>query len=612
MRIFRALQKIAAEIVATAPRKAVASILLTLAVGVTEAANLVMLVPLLGMVGVGESTSMPMAAEWLARVFAALDMTPTLGGALMLFVGFAGLRALLMRWQLSVNASVREGVTANMRVRVYRAIARAEWKFIVTRRPSEFVHALVNEIGGIGSAAHQVIALSVAVSTSLVYLALALYLSPVMTLAVLASAALLAWAMRGSMSDARATGRRASTTKRKLHATTTEHVASLKTVKSYGATDRHDAIFLGLSDDAHDASLEVAAERTETQQRLELGSTVLLAIIVYLAYVILQVGTAELLILVFIFARLMPRLASIYKQLHGLANVLPVIDAVSKLERECLEAAEPAASRSSAIPFEKSIRFENVTFAYLRRADMPAVSGADLDIPAGLTTAIVGPSGSGKSTIADLLIGLLSPTCGRILVDGEPLTPDRLAAWRDRISYVAQETLLFHDTARANLAWARPGASEEDMAQALRLSAAQDFVAALPEGLDTILGERGVLVSGGERQRLSLARALLRRPRMLVLDEATSSLDSESELRIQQAIDSLHHEMTIVVVTHRLSTIRHADLIHVLDHGRVVESGSWDELMARPGGRFLRLCQAQGIGDRPANARLQVTRGGKA
>ena len=607
MKTVRALQKLAAEIVAAAPRKAAASIILVLAVSATEAANLAMLVPLLGMVGVDQPTSM--AAEWLAKMFTAFGTTPTLGGALVLFVGIAGLRALLMHWQLSVNAAMREGVTASMRVRLYRAIARAEWKFIVTRRPSEFVHALVNEIGSIGSAARQVIALSVAVSTSLVYLALALHLSPAMTLTVLASAALLAWVLRGSMIEARDTGTRASTTKRKLHAAATEHVASLKTVKSYGATDRHDEIFLGLSHEAHDLSLQVAAERTELQQRLELGSTVLLAVIVYLSYEILGVTTAELLVLLFIFARLMPGLASIYRQLQGLAGVLPVIEAVARLERDCLGAAEPVTAQISDVAFGRNIQLENVSFTYLRSAHRPAVRAVDMEIPAGLTTAIVGPSGAGKSTIADLLIGLLSPSSGRILVDGEALTPHRLTAWRNRISYVAQETILFHDTVRANLAWAKPGASEEDMMQALRLSAAHDFVAALPEGLDTILGERGVLVSGGERQRLSLARAILRRPRMLVLDEATSSLDSENELRIQQAIESLHQQMTIVVVTHRLSTIRHADLIHVLDHGRVVESGSWDDLVARPGGRFQRLCQAQGIGERPA-ARLHVTRGG--
>jgi ATP-binding cassette subfamily C protein len=216
-------------------------------------------------------------------------------------------------------------------------------------------------------------------------------------------------------------------------------------------------------------------------------------------------------------------------------------------------------------------------------------------LDAGATTAIVGPSGSGKSTLADLLMGLLTPSEGRILVDGVTLDGGRLDAWRDQIGYVAQEAFLFHESVRANLLWARPDASEEEIWHALRLASADAFVRALPHGLDTVVGDRGVLVSGGERQRLSLARALVRRPALLILDEATSSLDSENEARIQQAIDKLHQQMTIVVITHRLSTIRGADTIHVVDRGRLVESGTWTDLVGRRTGRFVELCEAQGI-----------------
>lgn len=605
MKTIRMLRKLAVEIIATSPGKAAGSIILTVVLSVTEGVSLVLLMPLLVMVGVEESSSMPKVAGWLDAAFAMVGLTPTLGRMLVIFVSVAGLRALLMRWQLSVNAGVREDVTSSMRVRVYRAIAGAEWKFIVTRRPSEFVNALVDEIARVGSATYQVIDLSVAVSVSFVYLALAFHFSPVMALIVLVSAALLAWVVRGSMTNARATGGRASAARRKLHAAATEHVASLKSAKSYGATDRHDDIFLGLSRDVRGMSLEVTAGQSALQQRLEFGSTVLLAIIVYLAYEVLGVNAAQLLVLLFLFARLMPRLIAVYRQLQGLASVLPVLDSVTELERECLEAAEPVSSEGSDVSFDRSIRLESVSFRYLRRTKTPAVCDVDLEIAAGLTTAIVGPSGAGKSTLADLLIGLLSPTSGRILVDGEVLSTDLLASWRRQISYVAQETFLFHDTIRANLDWAKPGASEEELTQALHLSAAYDFVAGLPHGLDTIVGERGVLVSGGERQRLSLARAILRRPRMLVLDEATSSLDSENELRIQQAIESLHEQMTIVIITHRLSTIRQADLIYVIDQGRVVESGSWADLMARPAGRFRDLCRAQGIDD-PRAGRLDL------
>jgi len=206
-------------------------------------------------------------------------------------------------------------------------------------------------------------------------------------------------------------------------------------------------------------------------------------------------------------------------------------------------------------------------------------------------TALVGASGAGKSTLADLTLGLLTPNTGRVLVDGEPLTGDRLAAWRNSIGYVPQEPFLFHDTIRANLLWARPDATEEDLRVVLRAAAAEEFVTRLPQGLDTVVGDRGVRLSGGERQRLTLARALLRRPTLLVLDEATSSLDHENERLVQEAIAKLHGELTLVVIAHRLSTVQQAEQVVVMGEGRVLESGSPDELIQHGDGLFRQLVQ---------------------
>jgi len=235
------------------------------------------------------------------------------------------------------------------------------------------------------------------------------------------------------------------------------------------------------------------------------------------------------------------------------------------------------------------------TFTYGQDPASPTLQDVTLAVGARTTTAIVGPSGAGKSTIADLLMGLVTPQAGTLAIDGQPLTPEHLQSWRSQIGYVSQDTFLFHDTVRTNLLWANASATDGDIWEALTQAAAADFVRALPGGLDTVVGDRGVLLSGGERQRLSLARALLRRPQVLILDEATSSLDSENERRILGAIDRLHEQITIVAITHRLSTIRGADLIYVVEQGRVIESGSWSTLFGRRDSRFHALCVAQGI-----------------
>src|SRR5690606_21964199 len=209
-------------------------------------------------------------------------------------------------------------------------------------------------------------------------------------------------------------------------------------------------------------------------------------------------------------------------------------------------------------------------------------------------TAIVGPSGGGKSTVADVLIGLLAPDEGEVLVDGEPLTDAQRPAWRRRVAYVAQDVFLFHDTVRANLLLADPDADDARLWEALEAASA-GFVKDLPDGLDTVVGDRGTRLSGGERQRLALARALLREPELLVLDEATSSLDAVNEARVQEAIRRLHGRTTMVVIAHRLATVRDADAIHVLVDGRITESGTWAELVGRPDGVFRNLAAAQGL-----------------
>jgi ATP-binding cassette subfamily C protein len=215
-----------------------------------------------------------------------------------------------------------------------------------------------------------------------------------------------------------------------------------------------------------------------------------------------------------------------------------------------------------------------------------------LKLPTGSTLALAGPSGAGKTTVADLVAGLMVPSSGRVCVGGQELTRERLAGWRQAIALVPQEPFMFHDTIAANLRFARSEATDRELWEALRVANVAEFVAALPEGLETIVGDQGLRLSGGERQRLALARALLRQPDLLILDEATSSLDTENELAIRVALSELHGRTTMLLIAHRLSTVSEADRIAVLDGGQVVETGSWSELAGREAGRLQSLIAA--------------------
>jgi len=228
------------------------------------------------------------------------------------------------------------------------------------------------------------------------------------------------------------------------------------------------------------------------------------------------------------------------------------------------------------------VTFDDVSFTY-PGADRAAVAGVGLDVPAGTTLALVGETGSGKTTMASLIARLYDPTGGTIRIDGIDLRDLRLADLAAVVGVVSQETYLLHTTVRENLRYARPDATDAEIEDAARAAQIHDLIAGLPDGYDTMVGSRGHRFSGGEKQRLAIARTLLRDPRVLVLDEATSALDTETERAVQQAFDALAQGRTTITIAHRLSTVRNADQIVVLDHGRVVEAGTHASLMAGQG-----------------------------
>jgi len=239
----------------------------------------------------------------------------------------------------------------------------------------------------------------------------------------------------------------------------------------------------------------------------------------------------------------------------------------------------------------QELRFDNVSFAY--EPGRPVLQDISFVTPAGTTTALVGPSGAGKSTLADLIPRFRDPDTGSVTLDGADLRALKRKDLRKLTGIVTQETILFNDTVAANIAYGSPGAAREQVVEAARTANAHGFIEELPRGYDTVIGERGLRLSGGQRQRIAIARALLRNPPILILDEATSSLDTESEVAVQEALDRLLEHRTTLVIAHRLSTILHADQILVLDRGRIVERGTHAELLSRGPTLYRRLYELQ-------------------
>ena len=567
---------------------------LMLFVALIEGIGLILLIPLLGLTGIDVQQGAVGAIDnFVASSFNAVGLRPTLVSVLAVYVSITIAHSLLQRWQTVSSASLENEFVNRLRQRLYKAITNANWLYLSRSKASHFTHALTSELDRVDLATYSLLAIAVNSVVASVYIILALRLSVTMTVLVFACGATLLLLLKGQMRKARLSGEALSAATGEMHSAATEHFGGIKVVKAYNAERRNIAIFSELT--GRVARIYVASTRDHANMKLwfDVGAVLVLALILYVSIGVASIPVAGVLVLLFLFTRIMPealndpaelsalrsRAASVRRR-HGGGIALP-------------GGVRPCAYRCGAGAVPAIYKFEQVDFEY--EPGGFRLQGLDLTIPFGDMTAIVGQSGAGKSTVADLVMGLVAPTRGRLLINDLPLEGKLIRSWRDQIGYVAQDTFLFHDSVRANLLWAQPEATEEEMWRALRLASADGFVKALPRRLETVLGDRGVRLSGGERQRIALARALLRKPQLLILDEATSALDSENEKRILSAIEELHGRLTILVIAHRLSTIRRADHIYLIERGCLIEHGDWSSLIAKEGSRFQAFYKAQSL-----------------
>jgi len=575
------------------------AIAVMLATSLVEGVMLLLLVPLLQVAGLDvQQGSIAWLSALVARGFQVAHVPATLPGVLLIYVAAVSAHALLQEAQARCSVEAQQSVVRGLRMRLYRAVFNAPWIHVSRLRGSDLSHALTHEADRVGSGTHQLLSLAATGLVTAVYALLALRLSVSMTLAVCAGGGLLLAVFARRAATARRAGEEFSRATAALYGSAQEHVAGIKAARSHGVEAAWTARFEGDTVRASDIHVRTIRHYARSQSLFDIGSVAVLTLLLFVAVDVVRLPTASLLLLLFLFARLVPRLATLQQGFHVVLHTLPSYLSIQSLERslgrvERADGPEPTT-------LTREIALDSVSFRY--DADRLTLRGVTLRIEAGRTTALVGASGAGKSTLADIVLGLLTPCSGTVRVDGQPLIGDDLSEWRSRIGYVCQDAFFFHDTIRANLLWARPDASDKDVERALGLAAAEHFVASLPLGVDTVIGDRGISLSGGERQRLALARALLREPALLVLDEPTSAIDAETEARIWKTIDDLHGRTTILVITHRLSNVRWADAIYVLDQGRLIESGTWDALIADRGGRFRGLLRAARDGRIPAHA----------
>jgi subfamily B ATP-binding cassette protein MsbA len=366
-----------------------------------------------------------------------------------------------------------------------------------------------------------------------------------------------------------------------------ETISGIKVVKAFGMEEFENKKFQTQTWRYFKSLLKITRIRNLASPITEFLSVVAGVVIIwYGGMQVLELGTmraSEFLTFLIAIFQIMPPV----KELTSVNNRIQESTSAAKRVFEILDIEPDIKEAPNAIElkeFKDEIVFENVWFSYngTKNGDF-ILKGINLKVKKGEILAIVGPSGAGKSTLVDLIPRFYDPTEGRILIDGIDLRMIKIKSLRDKIGIVTQETILFNDTIRNNIAYGLEDCPIDKIIEVAKAANAHDFIMQLPNGYDTVIGERGMKLSGGQRQRISIARALLKNPPILILDEATSNLDAESEILVQEAIERLMQNRTVFVIAHRLSTIRNADRIIVIDNGRIVQEGKHEELIHQDG-----------------------------
>ena len=536
--------------------------------------GIVMLIPLLNMLQIGDSR--------LPGWFLALDYPLRVALLLAAYLLLVTVKALLSRALALREDEFIEETGMRLRGRLYEAVSGASWESLTARRDTDTINLFTSQCAQVSYGIGEVIHLLASFVSAAVQLGIALLMSVPVTLLVGVLGLCMLAVFRPLRKKSREYGDEMIRISRQFYGELQNQLASVKEVRAYGVEREHAALFEKISASFKTTRMRYVRQSTMPGVVYSVAAALLIAAVYLVCTLGLKVETDRLVVLVYVFARLWPLFSGFQGRLQGLASCEP---AYEKLQEAFSQMRPEQEVAEQAVDFSdwREAAFDGVSFAY-RDSEAATLRDVSFTLRRGEVLAVLGRNGAGKTTAVNLLLGFLLPQSGAICVDGRHLTAANLRAWRRQAGYVPQDPLILNASVRENLSRFHPEATQEELIAALKAAMAWDFVSRLPEGMDTALGDRGVRLSGGERQRIVLARVLLGKPSLIVLDEATSALDYESETAFRQVIRRMSGRVAVVLIAHRLATVRMASRAVVLDGGRIVEQGAVEALAGKPDG----------------------------
>ncbi len=531
---------------------------------VFESVGLLLLIPFLALV-MGMGGGAGGFQHLIAGMFGVLGTTTASGRLAVLMGGFAVLmvvRGVVIALRDRTVMSLQIGFVEHLRCEVALALAGAGWDQVLRLRHARVLTVMSNDIQRIAGALNFLLQSTIASVILLSQCVISFALSPLLALLSLALLVGGAIAMIPALRHARRMGRFVGATNLTLIDNASQFLNGLKLAVSQGLQGGFVSEFRATLADLSSVQLEYFSRQSAARSALVTISALVGMIVVLVGFTVLNLSPPVLITFLLVIGRMSGPAMQIQQGFQQLAHGLPAFESITELLGELRP--RPGTQRvARRDPPEGPIAFEAVTYRHPQADERQSqgVRAVTLTVAPGTVLGIAGSSGTGKTTFADLLVGLLSPQAGRILVAGTMLDEATLPAWRSQLSYVSQDPFLFHDTVRRNLLWAKPDASEGDMWEALALAGADDIVKRMDGALDAVVGERGTLVSGGERQRIALACALLRKPRLRALDEATNAIDVDGERSLLRRLLEVRPRPTIVMIAHRAETLALCDRV---------------------------------------------------